>query len=86
MKIRPVGAELFRADGQRDRRTDERMDGRMDGRTGGRTDGRTDGHRDVKMLIVSFRSLANDPKTEMYLHIKQTKANALNYKRLKIAA
>jgi hypothetical protein len=29
MKIRPVGAELFRADGE----TDGRMDGRTDGET-----------------------------------------------------
>jgi len=31
MKICPVGAELFHADGQTDGRTDGRTDGQMDG-------------------------------------------------------
>jgi len=40
----------------------------------------------MKKLIVSFHSFAKDPKTEMYLHTKQTTAKARNYKLLKIAA
>jgi hypothetical protein len=68
MKIRPVRAQLLRADGRTDRQTD----------------GRTDGCRDMKKLKVTFRSYANDPKTEMYWHTKQTKAKTRNCKRLKI--
>jgi len=33
MTIRPVGADLFHADGQTDERTDGRKEGRTDGRT-----------------------------------------------------
>ena len=54
-------------------------------RADGQRDRRTDGRRDMKKLIVSFRSFANNPKMEMYLHIKQTEAKARNCKRQKIA-
>jgi len=37
MKIRPVGADLFHADGRTDGRTDRRTDGRTDRRTDGQT-------------------------------------------------
>jgi len=52
MKIRPVEAELFHADGRAERRSD------------GRTDGRTDRQRetDTTKLIVAFRNFANTPK------------------------
>ena len=43
MKINPVGAELFHAEGE----------------TGGRTDGRTDVRRDITKLTVPFRNFAN---------------------------
>jgi hypothetical protein len=49
MKIRPMEAELFHADG--------RTDGRTDWQT---TDGRrTDGQTDVKKLLVAFRNFVN---------------------------
>ena len=43
MKMRPVGAELFHADGRTDRQTDGQTDRRMDGQT------------DATKLIVAFR-------------------------------
>jgi hypothetical protein len=52
MKICPVTAELFHADG--------RAGGRADGRAGGRMD---EGQTDIMKLIVVFRNLANAPKT-----------------------
>ena len=53
MKFRPVGAELFHAEG----RTDETTDGQTDGRK----DGRTDGHADMTKLNVPFRIFAKAP-------------------------
>jgi hypothetical protein len=49
MKIRPVGAELFHADGRAHRRTD------------GQTDGRRDRQTDMK-IIVDFLNFAKAPK------------------------
>jgi Fe-S-cluster formation regulator IscX/YfhJ len=46
MKIRPVGAELFHADGQTHRQAE----------------GRTVRQTDMKKLIVTFRNFANAPK------------------------
>ena len=46
IKICPVGAESFHADGQMD----------------GRTDGRTNGQADMTKLTVAFRNFANAPK------------------------
>jgi hypothetical protein len=48
IKIRPVGAELFRAKGQTDRQTD----------------GRTERQTDKPKLTVAFNNLANAPKDE----------------------
>jgi hypothetical protein len=50
MKIRPVGAELFHADGQKE------------GRTGGRMDRQTGRQTDTTKLIVDLRYFANAPK------------------------
>jgi len=50
MKISPVAAQLFRADGQT-----------PDGRTDRRTDGRTE-RRTRRSSTVAFRSFANAPK------------------------
>jgi hypothetical protein len=47
LKIRPVGAELFHADGRID----------------GQTDRGTDRQTDITKLIVAFRNFANAPKT-----------------------
>jgi hypothetical protein len=54
IRICPVGAELFRANGwtERERERD------------GRTDGRTDGKTGVTKLIVAFCNLANAPKNK----------------------
>jgi hypothetical protein len=46
MKIRPAGAEMFRADSGTD----------------GRTDGRTGRQTDMTKLMVAFRNFANAPK------------------------
>jgi len=46
MKIRPVGAELFHANGLRMRETDRR----------------TKGQRDMTKLIVAFHNFVNVPK------------------------
>ena len=48
MNIRPVGAELFHADG----------------RTGGRADEKTDGLLNITKLIATFRNFANATKNE----------------------
>jgi hypothetical protein len=55
MKIRPVGAELFRAD----RRTDRRKDGRTDGRTDRQTHRQTDRQTDMTKLIAAFGNFSN---------------------------
>ena len=57
MKIRSVGADFFRAEGQ----TEGRKDGRTDERKEGRKEGRTDGRMDMK-LLVAFRNYKNAPK------------------------
>ena len=56
MKIRPVGPELFHADG--------RTGWRTDGQTNGRADGRTDRETDMRKLTVAFRDFTNAPKNE----------------------
>jgi len=53
MKIRPVGAELFYADG----------------RTDGQTDRQADRQTDVTNLIITFRSFANVPKKPLSLSV-----------------
>ena len=49
-EIRPVGAEVFHVDEQRD------------GRTDGQTDRQTDKPISATNLIVAFRNFANTPK------------------------
>jgi len=44
MTIRPLGAEIFHADGQTDRQTDRHTDRQTDRQTDGRTDGRREKH------------------------------------------
>jgi hypothetical protein len=66
MKILPVGAELFCADGRTDRQTDGRTDRQTDRQTDGRTDRetdgwterKTDGQTDMTQLLVAFRNFA----------------------------
>ena len=55
MKIRPVGTELFYADGQ----TDGKTDGQTDRQTDIQTDRQTDRHYDVNSRF--FRNFANAP-------------------------
>jgi len=50
LKFRPVGAELFCADG------------RTEGQTDGQTDRQTDRQTDVWKLIVAFRGVTNVAK------------------------
>jgi hypothetical protein len=58
MKIRPLGAELFHADGHTYRRTDRQV-GRQADR---QRDRQTDRQTDMAKLIVAFRNFANAPK------------------------
>jgi hypothetical protein len=53
MKIRPVGAELFHADG------------RTDGQTERRTEGQADRRTDMTKLTVALRNFANAPKNQL---------------------
>jgi len=48
MKVRPVEAELFHADGRADRRSDGRMDRQTE--------------TDTTKLIIAFRNFAKTPK------------------------
>ena len=72
MKIRPVGAELFRADRQTDRRADGqtwRADSQADGHTASvQTDREAGGRTDMAKLIVAFRNFANAPKKKGIMH------------------
>jgi hypothetical protein len=56
MKIRPVGAELFHAEGQTDGRTDRRTDRRTGRQTYRRTDGRTDRHGEANSRYAVLRT------------------------------
>jgi len=56
MKIRPVTAELFHADGW------------TYGRTDGRTDGQTDRQSDMTKVTVAFRNFANGSKMSGNVH------------------
>ena len=54
MKIHPVGAEFFHADGRTDSRKTDRQ-----------TDRRRDGWTDMTELTVAFRNFANSPKNSV---------------------
>ena len=56
MKIRPVGADLFRGDGESEEMTDER-------RTDGRTESWTVGRTDIKKLTAAILNFVNATKT-----------------------
>jgi hypothetical protein len=64
MNIRPVGAELFHADG----RTDGQTDGRTDRQRDRQTDGRTDGQTDITKLIVAFSNFYKIDKEYTVMH------------------
>jgi hypothetical protein len=54
MKIRPVGAELFHADGQTEGQTDRQTDGRTDRQTDRRTDRQADRHDKANIRSPHF--------------------------------
>jgi len=65
MKIRPVGAEKYHADGRTGRRK------------GGQTDGRKDGRTDTTKLIAAFRNFASVLKNVDHVGLINTDYNTV---------
>jgi hypothetical protein len=67
MKIRPVGAELFHANGQKGRQISKQTDRQTNKQTNRQTDRETD----MTKLIVAFRNFASAPKlpsAQLYIY------------------
>ena len=68
IKIRPVGAEFFRADrqtvSQTDRQTDRQRDGKIDRQSNRQTDSQTDRHRQTDGQIDRQTDSQSDRQTD----------------------
>jgi len=77
MKLRPVAAEVFHADGRKDGQTyihtDRRTDRRRDRQTEGQTDGGTDGGTDIRRDRQKDRKTDGHDEAKSFFEILRTR-------------